>query len=203
MEAKHLEEFTSIDVGGYTCKLRALSVGAYEALAGGALTYVSAQNKEDVVIDCLVSPTDLIDAIHNGSIEAGIPLSIYDYIVSSLSMLLHPNVATQRIEEARVKIGTSVIESCRVLILAAGIMTLEEIKALSISRLYSFVALAERVLDIRQQNFGAGVSGGEAIKLTLEVADPKKSKLLSELASKEEEVQELLNMQAPRGMRRL
>ena len=194
MGEHQLEKF-EFDVGEYHCKARALSIGEWESLDEGALPFISAYAQEEVILACLLEPKELRVAIEGGDIIAGIPLLIFDIIINNSGFGISPDDRDSYLQIAREEISTSVVESCKVIILAAGIMPLEEIQQLSFLRLLYYVALAENVLRTQQDNMLAALGGGQPIALTWTPQDSEVDNLMQKHYEKVQEVQELLQSQ--------
>lgn len=207
MGAHTLEKVLSIEIGGYACEIRALSIGEYESLKERALSYITAEDKEEIILSCLISPDILINDIKNGDIEFGIPLTIYDYILEYSGFTLDDNQYFSLLEDARAYVSTDIIESCKVMILAAGTLNREEINKLTMGELIKELVTAEQILFIQQQNLLAAISGGQELKLSFETKDPREIEVEKMHQEKAAEVQELLEMQTNsklgRGMRRM
>jgi hypothetical protein len=201
-----LETF-EFDVGEYHCKARALSIGEWESINEGALPFITAQDKEDIILNCLVEPDELKIIISSGDIPAGIPLLIFEAIIAHSGFDLPLKEREDYLQEARQYVNTSVVESCKALILASGIASLSEIEEMSLLRALERVALAEQVLTIRQQNFKAAIDGGSPVELTWGPVKGAKDEIMEKHNAKVAEVAELLAQQTSakygRGARRL
>jgi hypothetical protein len=203
---RRLETF-EFDVGEYHCKARALSIGEWESINGGALPFITAQVKENVILDCLIEPEELKPVIAGGDIPAGIPMLIYEAIISFSGFELPQTDREVYLNQAREYVKTSVVESCKAMILASGIASLSEIEDMSLVRALDKVALAEQVLNIIQQNFQAAIEGGNPVELTWLAKSQAKNEIMEKHNAKVAEVQELLEQQTSarygRGARRL
>lgn len=195
MGADQLETF-EFDVGEYHCKARALSISEWESLQEGALPFLTAQAKEDVILECLLEPVGLKETIASGFIDAGIPLLIFDEIIYHSGYGVSPEERDIMMADARAAIDTSVIESCKMLILASGILNLAQLQDLSFAGLLRHVAIAENVLNIQQQNLLAAMGGGQPIELTWEPNQPQGVQdIMKKHEEKVAEVADLLQQQ--------
>jgi hypothetical protein len=211
----HSKETFSFTVGDYNCIASALSIGEYNSLVEGALPfppYFTCEQKEQVIFSCLVEPAKLIDAIKEGSILFGIPEFVFNYILSSSGFDMSTDEREAVLSEDRGASNTDVISSCKAMILASGIMGLDELEHLTFRQLLRNVALAEQVLFIQQQNMMAAViasaPGGEGqqLKLSWEEQDTE-TQIVQQHMEKQAEVDQLLQEQTSgrigRGVRRL
>jgi hypothetical protein len=200
------EQVFELDVGGYHCRVRALSLGNYLFLNEGALPFITVEKKEQILLKSIIEPQELIDAIVGGSIPYGVPLLVFDFIIEHSGFALSQEERNEFLTQARQYIATSVIDSCRAMILASGISTIEDMETLTMTELLALVALSENVLSIRQQNFIAAMSGGQPLELIWESNTPE-SELEKRLRDKQPEVDALLEQQASsrygRGGRRV
>jgi len=156
---------STFGIGQYNCILRALPLRELELLSGGAQPYVDAEVIERTVLLCLVEPEELRLQILNGTVPAQVPIQIYNHIVESNSQWLTLEGRNARLNRERDHIDTDALQAFRAVILASGILKIEQIEELSMDELFYTTALAERVLDIHQQIFLGALAGGDPFRL--------------------------------------
>jgi hypothetical protein len=200
----------SFVVSDYNCVARALTVDEYEELAARALPssqLFNTEDKEKIILSCLQEPKELIDLIIDGSIIYGIPELVFESILQLSGFSITKEEREETLNEIRDFIKTDVVSSCKIMIIASGLMNLEQIGKLTFLQLLERVALAEEVLFIQQQNTIAAMSGGEPLKLMWDVVDSSTAQIQQIHDSKQNEVQALLDeqttMRGGPGIRRL
>lgn len=197
MEPLRLGTF-SFDVGEYHCVARALSIGEWESLQERAFPFLGADLQEEAILSCLQEPQELIDHIIVGDIVSGVPLYIFEVIAANSGFSVPTQEREAVLQQARDYISTSVLDSMRIMVMAAGVMSYQEISQLTMVEMIEMVAIAESVLLIQQQNFLAAMGGGQPLQLTWETPDPvqrKQEEALAKMRQKAGEVQGLLDSQ--------
>lgn len=195
-----------LDISGYNCRVTALSLGEFLSLSEGAST-LNAQIVDDVLEAHLVSPKELKDLIREGNLPYGIPLLLFEGIIEVSGFNLRSEDRNAYLANAREKISTSVVDSCRAMILASGIASLAELEDYTMFELLDTVAIAENVLNVRQQNHLGALSGGSPLQLIWDApSSPIEEDAVQKMQSKQSEVeailQETTTMRLGRGMRK-
>jgi hypothetical protein len=198
----------SFDVGEYHCVARALSIGEWESLQERAFLFLGADLQEEAILSCLLEPQELIDHIVEGDIVSGIPLYIFEVVIAHSGFSVPTSEREAVLQQAREYISTSVLDSMKIMVMASGVMSYQEISKLTMTEMIEMVAIAESVLLIQQQNFLAAMGGGQPLQLTWETPDPTKRKheeAIAKMGQKAAEVQGMLDSQTAmrpgRGMR--
>lgn len=195
MEGKSLTTF-EFDVDEYHCVARALSVGEWETFQERAFPLEDAQLKEDIILTCLLEPTALRERIVTGDIVAGIPLYIYSQILHNSGFDISIEDRTIFLDGARNHVSTNVVEGFRTMILAADAATYEDIQSMNMWELMERTALAEKILDIRQQNMIAALTGGSPLSIRWDTEEDEESRkdaeLRQKMAEKTQEVSQLI-----------
>jgi hypothetical protein len=164
------------------------------------------EDKEKVLLECLYEPQELIELIKSGSIEYGIPELVFESIIQLSGFSLSKEERESILNQNREFLKSDVLSSCTIMVLAAGLMNLEQISNLTFSQLLEKVALAEEVLYIQQCNIIKALDGGGALTLMWDVQG-QDEELKRVHAEKQNEVQALLDEQTSgrggMGIRRL
>lgn len=189
-----------LDVGGYHCRVRALSLREYLPISEGALLFPTGEQKEEILLNCILEPKELRESIECGDIPAGIPLLIFDYIMEFSGYGMTVDERNSVLDNMRSELELDVISSCKTMIVASGLKNLNELDEYSLMELLELVVLAEQVLNIQQSNIMAAFAGGEMVKISWETPLNKHEELMRKMQQKQQEVQQLLEQQtSPRG----
>jgi hypothetical protein len=199
------------DVGEYHCVARALSIGEWESIQGRALPLLTTELQEEVILACLIEPEELKQVIIQGDIQVGIPLYVYETIIEHSGFFISVPDREAVMEEARAELSMNLVDGLRAIVIAANVATLKEMDSLNMWDLFRLTALAERVIDIRQQNQIGALQGGDPLLVRWEVkeddASQKAEELKAKMAAKGDEIAQSLAeqtaMRPGRGMVRM
>lgn len=199
------------DVGEYHCVARALSIGEWESLQERAFPLLTAELQEEVILKCLLKPEELRQEIVVGDIQCGIPLYIYETIVDNSGFFIGVADREEVMARARDAVAGDLVDGLRSVVLAAGIATIKEMDGISMWDLFKLTALAERVIDIKQQNQIAALHDGAPLQVRWETYDnpdeAKAAELKAKMAAKGDEIAmslaEQTAMRPGRGMVRM